>query len=84
MDDDSAEVASSAAIGAIGFILFDRSSDNWYVTVGAALLHDPRLAALPTAVLFLGLGIPSALFSPLGEELFRMSFVFGDDAIGMG
>src|SRR5205807_4544739 len=51
-------------------LLFDRSRDNWYVTVGAALLHDPRLAALPTAVLFLSLAIPSALFSPLGEELF--------------
>lgn len=63
-------VLAAVGTGMLGLLLFARSPDNWYVTVGATMLGDPRLRSLPPEALFLALAIPAALFSPVGEELF--------------
>jgi membrane protease YdiL (CAAX protease family) len=54
----------------VGLLLFGQSQDNWYVTVSATLMRDPRLGGMGPSALFLTLAIPAALFSPMGEELF--------------
>jgi membrane protease YdiL (CAAX protease family) len=61
---------AAVAVGLLGHLLFARSANNWYVTVGATILSDPRLKSLPAAMLLPALAIPAALFSPVGEELF--------------
>lgn len=63
-------VLAAVGVGMCGLLLFARSPDNWYVTVGATMLSDPDLRSLPAEALFLALAIPAALFSPVGEELF--------------
>jgi membrane protease YdiL (CAAX protease family) len=61
---------AAAIIGAIGGLVYGESQDNWFVTIGEAMLADGRLRALPIIELFVALAIPAALFSPIGEELF--------------
>lgn len=61
---------AAIVIGLIGLLLFDWSPDNWYVSFGQTMLRDHRLAGLPPVTLALTLGIPAAVFSPVGEELF--------------
>lgn len=61
---------AAVGVGALGASLYGGSVDNWYVTVRETLLSDQRLRTLPTNQLFVALAVPSALFSPVGEELF--------------
>jgi hypothetical protein len=63
-------VLAAIVIGLIGLLLFDWSPDNWYVSFGQTMLRDRQLAGLPPLMLAITLGIPAALFSPVGEELF--------------
>jgi membrane protease YdiL (CAAX protease family) len=63
-------MGASLAVFGIGWGLFGRGADNWYISVrdsfsiGAAQLQLPRL------VLFLLYTLPAMLFSPIGEEFF--------------
>lgn len=54
----------------IGYLLFQSSGNNWYVTVGNSYFSDPRMLQMPRFQMFLTFTIPAMLFSPIGEELF--------------
>ncbi len=61
---------AAIVIGLIALLLFEWSPDNWYVSFGQTMLRDHRLAGLAPVTLAITLGIPAAVFSPVGEELF--------------
>lgn len=63
-------MGAAFVVFAIGWSLYGRSADNWYISVldsfsiGAAQLQIPRF------VLFLLYTVPAMIFSPIGEEFF--------------
>jgi membrane protease YdiL (CAAX protease family) len=61
--------AASGACFAIGFLLFERSADNWFVSVGNSFRAQPT-PNFSTVQLHLMFTIPAMLFSPIGEEIY--------------
>lgn len=62
-------VAASAACFASGILLFDRTADNWFVSIGNSFRAQPT-PGFSIVQLHLMFTIPAILFSPLGEEIF--------------
>lgn len=62
---------SSVIIYLIGIILYDRSADNWYVTIMATFDKGNLISQIkPHPGFFLLITFPAMLFSPIGEEFF--------------
>jgi hypothetical protein len=62
--------SAGAALFLLGWALFGKSEDNWYVSILNSLEIDESLLSLPKMELFLLFTVPAVLFSPAGEELF--------------
>jgi membrane protease YdiL (CAAX protease family) len=54
----------------IGWILYGRSADNWYISVLASFSIGAAQMQIPRFVLFLLYMLPAMIFSPIGEEFF--------------
>lgn len=62
-------VAASIACFAIGFLLFERTADNWFVSVGNSFRAQPT-PNFSIIQLHLMFTIPAVIFSPIGEEIY--------------
>ena len=62
-------VAASIACFAIGYLLFGRTADNWFVSVGNSYRAQPT-PNFSTIQLHLMFTIPAVIFSPIGEEVY--------------
>jgi membrane protease YdiL (CAAX protease family) len=62
-------VAASGACFAIGFLLFERSADHWFVSVGNSFRAQPT-PGFSMLQLHLMFTIPAMIFSPIGEEIY--------------
>jgi membrane protease YdiL (CAAX protease family) len=62
-------VAASVVCFAIGFLLFERTADNWFVSVGNSYRAQPtpNFSILQLHLMFT---IPAVIFSPIGEEIY--------------
>jgi uncharacterized protein len=54
----------------IGWVLYGRSADNWYVSVLDSFSIGAAQLQIPLPVLFLLYTCPAMIFSPIGEEFF--------------
>lgn len=54
----------------LGILLYGKSGENWFVSVGYTFLSDQRIAQMPRDVAFLAFTIPAIIASPIGEEFF--------------
>lgn len=61
--------AASLLCFGLGWALFDRGADHWFVTTAQAFRASVPLQA-STPVLFLMFMLPAISFSPVGEEIF--------------
>ncbi len=62
-------VAASVLCFTLGFVLFERTADNWFVSVGNSYRAQPT-PGFGILQLHLMFTIPAILFSPIGEETF--------------
>ncbi|MBN1305081.1 MAG: CPBP family intramembrane metalloprotease [Anaerolineales bacterium] len=62
--------AASSLVFILGFLLYGRNSDNWYVSVLVSWLIDEQMMELPRLALFAMFTFPAVVFSPVGEEFF--------------
>ena len=67
--------AASLVVFAIGFLLYGRGADNWYVAISQQYLIDDSLSQLPRFGLIAMFTVPAMLFSPIGEEFFFRGMV---------
>lgn len=61
--------AASAACFAIGYLLFERTGDNWFVSIGNSFRAQPT-PNFSLIQLHLMFTIPAVIFSPIGEEIY--------------
>jgi membrane protease YdiL (CAAX protease family) len=54
----------------IGWVLYGRSAENWYISVLASFSIGAAQLQIPRFVLFLLYTLPAMIFSPIGEEFF--------------
>jgi len=66
---------ASLIVFAIGFLLYGRGADNWYVAISQQYLIDDSMFELPKLGLIAMFTIPAMLFSPIGEEFFFRGMV---------
>lgn len=67
-------LTASAVCFGIGMLLFDTSSDNWFITIRNYYLNTPSMP-VSTFQLFIIFTIPAMTFSPIGEEIFFRGFL---------
>jgi membrane protease YdiL (CAAX protease family) len=68
--------AGGLTLFALGYWWFGTGPDNWYMSILRSWdITDGMQSDLGTLTLFLMFAIPSALFSPIGEEIFFRGFV---------
>ena len=70
-----AGVFAASVCYAIGVMLFDRSADNWFVSVANSYRGTMNTANMDMLRLHLIFTIPALLFSPIGEEIFFRGFL---------
>lgn len=59
-----------------GIVLFDRSPDNWFVTIrNYYLAQVPGASEMPLQQFFIIATLPALIFSPIGEEIFFRGFL---------
>jgi membrane protease YdiL (CAAX protease family) len=63
-------LCGALVIFAVGYGLFGKSPDNWYISIRDSWAIDPTMRQLPVGLLFLIYTLPAMIFSPVGEELF--------------
>ena len=68
-------LTASAVCFGIGMLLFDTSSDNWFITIRNYYLTTLSMTAVSTFQLFFIFTIPAMTFSPIGEEIFFRGFL---------
>lgn len=67
-------VAASVCFG-VGYLLFDTSPYNWFITIRNYYTNTFPTAGVPTFQLFVIFTIPALTFSPIGEEIFFRGFL---------
>jgi len=55
---------------AVGFLLYGRNENNWFITISEQYLIGDLISQLPMPVLIAMFTIPAMTFSPIGEEFF--------------
>ncbi len=65
-----AGACAALACGALGWLLFGHSLDNWFMTVAASYRGMMDSSAFSILMLHLVFTLPAMLFSPIGEEIF--------------
>ena len=68
-------VFAALACFGLGHLLYGRSEENWFVSVGYSYLTNDQIAVLPQKIAFLVFTIPAMLFSPIGEEFLFRGFI---------
>lgn len=68
-------VAAASLCYAMGVMLFDRSVDNWFVSIANSYCSTMNTANMDVLRLHLIFTIPAILFSPIGEEIFFRGFL---------
>lgn len=63
-------MGASLVVFGIGWVLYGRSADNWYISVLASFSIGAAQMQIPRFVLFLLYTLPAMIFSPIGEEFF--------------
>ena len=63
-------MGASLIVFGIGWVLYGRGADNWYVSVLASFSIGAVQTQIPRFVLFLLYTLPAMIFSPIGEEFF--------------
>ena len=63
-------MGASLVVFGIGWVLFGRSADNWYISVLDSFTIGPAAMQIPRVVLFVLYTLPAMIFSPIGEEFF--------------
>jgi membrane protease YdiL (CAAX protease family) len=64
-----AGVTASVLCFLLGYALFERTADNWFVSVGNSFRAQPT-PGFSTIQLHLMFTIPAMIFSPIGEEIY--------------
>lgn len=60
----------------LGVLLFDRSTDNWFITIrNYYLTQVPGSGEMSLSSFFIIATIPALIFSPIGEEIFFRGFL---------
>ena len=67
--------AAALVIFAIGFLLYGRTGDNWYVAISRQYMLGDLLSQLSLSMLIPMFTIPAMVFSPIGEEFFFRGMV---------
>jgi uncharacterized protein len=62
-------VAAAVLCFVLGYTLFERTTDNWFVSVGNSFRAQPT-PGFSTIQLHLLFTIPAMIFSPIGEEIY--------------
>lgn len=77
---------AALACYALGHLLYGRSEEHWFVSIGYSYLTNDQITVLPQKVAFLVFTIPAMLLSPIGEELLFRGFVHrsAEDRWGFG
>ena len=69
-------VAASSLCFVLGILLFDKSPDNWFITIrNYYIAQIPGALGMPLQRFFLVATIPALIFSPIGEEIFFRGFL---------
>ena len=63
-------MGASLIVFGIGWVLYGRTADNWYVSVLDSFSIGPQAMQIPRLVLFAIYTLPAMIFSPIGEEFF--------------
>jgi membrane protease YdiL (CAAX protease family) len=71
----AAGVAAASLCYALGVWLFDRSADNWFVSIANNYRSIMNTAGMDALRLHLIFTLPALLFSPIGEEIFFRGFL---------
>jgi uncharacterized protein len=67
--------AAALVCFALGLLLYSRTPENWFVSIGATYWQDKNLARLPLHLAFLIFTVPAMIFSPIGEEILFRGFI---------
>lgn len=60
----------------LGIMLFDKSPDNWFITIRNYYIGQiPGAMNMPMQTFFLFATVPALIFSPIGEEIFFRGFL---------
>src|SRR5687768_8129187 len=59
----------------LGLLLFDQSTDNWFVSIKNSYRQTFDTTDMPIQQLFIIFTIPALIFSPIGEEIFFRGFL---------
>ncbi|MBL8515204.1 MAG: CPBP family intramembrane metalloprotease [Betaproteobacteria bacterium] len=70
-----AGIAASSFCHVLGVVLFDRSADNWFVSIANNYRGIMPTAGMDALQLHLIFTVPALLFSPIGEEIFFRGFL---------
>jgi len=69
-------VAAASLCFVLGILFFDKSPDNWFITIrnyyGAQI---PGVLDMPLLRFFIVATVPAMIFSPIGEEIFFRGFL---------
>ena len=64
-------IAAALMLHYIGYALFDRSRDNWFITIMNSFNSNDIIQSIGHNLLFfLVFALPTMIFSPIGEEFF--------------
>jgi membrane protease YdiL (CAAX protease family) len=63
-------IAASLVTFAVGFLLYGRSADNWYIAISRQYMLGDLMSQLPLSALITMFTVPAMVFSPIGEEFF--------------
>jgi membrane protease YdiL (CAAX protease family) len=67
--------AAALVIFVIGFLLYGRTADNWYVAISRQYMLGDLVSQLSLTMLIPMFTIPAMVFSPIGEEFFFRGMV---------
>ena len=68
--------AASLVVFSLGFLLYGRGADNWYIVISQQYLIDDSMSQFPKLGLIVMFTVPAMLFSPIGEEFFFRGMVY--------
>ena len=69
-------VAAASLCFVLGILLFDKSPDNWFITIrNYYTAQIPGALDMPQNTFFIIATVPALIFSPIGEEIFFRGFL---------
>ena len=69
-------VAAASLCFVLGILLFEKSPDNWFITIrNYYMAQIPGALDMPLQRFFIIATVPALIFSPIGEEIFFRGFL---------